>query len=250
MSDFNDVDEESLRENLIELVIEAKSCKPDDLRSLENYLIHIKSYTEHLGESGESTEVLIDLEEDLAEILNDANFREDSVGPNATQCEDLLRLIYNYIAIDNVNSQVLLACNPFIPMDLLEELILSEDYWEEDGTQQALARTRTDPWTLEKLSQSTQEMTRYEVAFNTSTPPEILEELVGDRGQCNWQVEEIKFGEVSKYRGFIRWAVIQNHNTPKVALYQVVNGNVPPLNPDTDVALQKIAAQLLEKKSS
>jgi hypothetical protein len=35
MSDFNDVDEDSLRKNLIELVIEAKSCKPDDLKNLE-----------------------------------------------------------------------------------------------------------------------------------------------------------------------------------------------------------------------
>lgn len=250
MSDFDDVDEESLRENLIELVIEAKSGEQEDLKNLENYLTHINNYIKHLGESGEYTKVLIDLEEDFADILNDAKFRQNSVGPSATQCEGLLRLIYNYIAVENVNTQVLLACNPFIPMDILEELILSEDYWEEDGTQQTLARTRTDSWALEKLSQSTQEMTRYEVAFNTSTPPEILEELVGDRGQCNWRVEEIKFGEVSKYRSFIRWAVIQNPNTPKAALHKVVNGNVPPLNPDADVALQKIAVRLLEKNSS
>jgi hypothetical protein len=39
-------------------------------------------------------------------------------------------------------------------------------------------------------------------------------------------------------------------NTPKTALRKVVDGNVPPLNPDADVALQKIASRLLDKKSS
>lgn len=248
MSDFDDVDEESLRENLIELVIEAKSGEQEDLKNLESYLTYIKNYIKHLGELGQYTEVLLDLDEDFADILNDAKFRQNSVGPSATQCEDLFRLIYNYIAVENVNTQVILACNPFVPMDILEELILSEEYWEEDGTQQALARNTKDSWVLEKLSKSTQEVTRYEVAFNTSAPPEILEALVGDTGQCNWQVEEIKFGEVSKYRSFIRWAVIQNPNAPEMALQKVIDGTVPSLNLDADVALQKFATQFLEKK--
>ena len=246
MNEFKDADEESIRENLINLVKEGKSCKANDLKKLEDYLTNIKSYMERIEESGEYTEVLIDLEDDLAEILNDANFRQDSIGQNATMCEELLRIIYNYIAIDNLNTQVLLACNPFIPMDILKELMVSEEYWEEDGTQQALARNRKEPWILEKLSQSDQEMTRYEVAFNSSTPAEILEYLVEDTGQCDWRVEEIKFGEVTKFQGFIRWAVIQNQNTPKATLQKVIDGNVPALDPDVDVALKKLAEHCLK----
>jgi hypothetical protein len=54
-------------------------------------------------------------------------------------------------------------------------------------------------------------------------------------------VEEIKFGETSPYRGYIRWALIQNPNTSKEALVKIAEGQVPSISPETDEILQKMA---------
>jgi predicted transcriptional regulator len=90
-------------------------------------------------------------------------------------------------------------------------------------------------------------MTRYEVALNDATPASILEKLIQDIGQCDWRVEEIKFGEVSPYRGFIRWAVIQNQNTPQSTLEKVVAGKLPEIDPNVDSILKTIAKAFLDK---
>ncbi len=100
---------------------------------------------------------------------------------------------------------------------------------------------------MEQLAQSDQEMTRYEVALNDATPSSVLEQLIQDTGQCDWRVEEIKFGEVSPYRGFIRWAVIQNQNTPRSTLEEVVAGNLPTIDSDVDSILKNIAKAFLDK---
>ena len=244
LEDFN---EDEARDKLLKLMVLAKNCHQQDLDMLEKHLEFIREHIEHSSDEGVHTGILFDVEDDVAEIINDSNFREDRVGLKATKCETLLRLVHKYLAKDDPNIEVILACNPFIPTDVLNDLIISESYWEEDGTQQALARNRKDVWILEQLAQSDQEMTRYEVALNDATPASILEKLIQDIGQCDWRVEEIKFGEVSPYRGFIRWAVIQNQNTPQSTLEKVVAGNLPEIDPDVDSILKKIAKAFLDK---
>ena len=54
--------------------------------------------------------MLIDIEDEVAEIINDSNFREDKVGLDATKCEVLLRMVYKYLAVDDPNIEVVLAC--------------------------------------------------------------------------------------------------------------------------------------------
>jgi hypothetical protein len=242
MSDF---DEEFEVNELITLLQNATTCNKADLQALEEQCIKIQEYVNELSDQGEDSEILIDLEDDISRILNDAYFRQDSPGPNATKCEELLRLVYKYIAEENVNVQVVLACNPHIPQDILELLMQSEEYWEEDGTQQALARNRKESWVLEKLAKSDQDTARYEVALNPSTPTAVLAELVTDTQRCNWQVQEIKFGEVSQLRGLIRWAVIQNPKTSKESLKQVLDGGLPSIDKESDEILVKLARDLL-----
>jgi hypothetical protein len=244
MSEF---EEEFEVNELMTLLQDATSCVEADLRALEEQLIKIQEYVNELSDEGEYSEILIDLEDDISRILNDAYFREDTPGPHATKCEELLRLVYHYIAEENVNVQVVLACNPFIPQDILELLLQSEEYWEEDGTQQALGRNREEAWVLEKLAKSDQPMARYEVALNSSTPTAVLAELVADTERCDWRVEEIKFGEVSPFRGLIRWAVIQNPNTSKESLQQVVDGGLPVIDQESDDVLVKLARDRLTR---
>jgi len=247
MAKFENFDEEGARDQLFKLMVSVKSCHKHDLDALEEHLECIKDYIEYSSNEGNYTEMLIDIEDQVAEIINDSNFREDRVGLKVTKCEILLRLVHKYLGEDDPNVEVILACNPYIPKDVLDELIVSESYWEEDGTQQALARNRKEVWILEQLADSGQEMTRYEVALNDATPSNILEKLIHDTGQCDWRVEEIKFGEVSSYRSFIRWAVIQNPNTPKSALEKVFAGNLPELHPDVDSTLKRIARAFLDE---
>ena len=242
MSDF---DEEYEVDELLTLLQDATSCDTSDLEVLEEQLIKIQHYINDLSEEGEYSEMLIDLEDEISRILNDADFREDLTGPDATSCEELLRLVSKYLAEDNVNLQVVLACNPHIPEDVLKLLLESEEYWEEDGTQQALGRNRSEAWVLEKLAKSDQPMARYEVALNSSTPTKVLEDLVQDIGRCDWRVEEIKFGEVSPFRGLIRWAVIQNPNTSKETLRQVIDGVLPSIDKESDEILSKLAQEFL-----
>jgi hypothetical protein len=244
LGDFN---EDEARDKLLKLMVLAKNCNQQDLGALEMHLEQIREHSEDSIDEGVHTGILFDVEDDVAQIINDSNFREDRVGLNATKCEELLRLVHKYLGKDDPNIEVVLACNPFIPADVLNDLIISESFWEEDGTQQALARNRKEVWILEQLAQSDQEMTRYEVALNDATPSSVLEQLIQDTGQCDWRVEEIKFGEVSPYRGFIRWAVIQNQNTPRSTLEEVVAGNLPTIDSDVDSILKNIAKAFLDK---
>ena len=241
MANFDEYDTDQALEDLNVLLDNACDGDATAIKELESHLKEIETFIKDFGDKDEMDNIYVDIEYEIVELVNDADWREDEAGPNAIQNHDVLRLIYKYIASENENVEVLLACNPYIPEDVLKELMASEFYWEEDGTQQALARNRKEDWVLRQLAESDQEGVRYEVALNPHTPAEVLDSLVGDVGQCDWRVEEIKFGETSPYRGYIRWALIQNPNTSKEALVKIAEGQVTSISPETDEILQKMA---------
>ena len=85
----------------------------------------------------------------------------------------------------------------------------------------------------------------YEVALNESTPPKILDLLISDTASCDWRVEESKFGGVSAFRGYIRWAVIQNPSTEKDTLMRMVDNELLPLDKEIDEILRKVTLEFL-----
>lgn len=241
MANFDDYDTDQALEDLNVLLDNACDGDGTAIKELESHLKEIDTFIKDFSDKDAMDNIYVDIEYEIVELVNDADWREDETGPNAIQNHDVLRLIYKYIASENENVEVLLACNPYIPEDVLKELMVSEFYWEEDGTQQALARNRKEAWVLRELAQSEQDGVRYEVALNPHTPTEVLDSLAGDVGQCDWRVEEIKFGEKSPYRGHVRWAVIQNPNVSKETLKRIAAGDVPEIYSDVDVILQKMA---------
>ncbi len=246
MTNFQDFDEEAARVELLEKIELSKSCDKDSLSALEVHLKTMNEYIEYLKADGDYSEILYELEDDLARILNDSCFREDRIGPNSAKCPELFHLVYKYFN-DDPNIEVVLACNPNIPDELTNQLLISDSFWEEDGAQQALARNRSEPWVLEKLSKSEQDSVRYEVAINQFTQPKILDSLVSDCANCDWRIEESKFGEVSAFRGFIRWAVIQNPNTEVSTLRRVINNELESLGKEIDEILIKVATAFLNE---
>jgi hypothetical protein len=243
MSKFENFNEDAARVGLIEKIRAAKSCSKDSLTALENHLKLMSEYVKQAEDNGDYCEIFYELEDEIAYAINDSNFREDRIGANATSCAELFQMIYKYLD-DDPNIEVILASNPNIPEDLTKHLIASESYWEEDGTQQALARNRSELWILEQLSKSGQSSVRYEVALNESTPPQILDSLAADIESCDWRIQEIRFGEVSDYRGFIRWAAIQNPNTDKATLQRLLNQEFESLGENVDSVLNRIAVEL------
>jgi hypothetical protein len=246
MTNFQDFDEEEARVELVEKFERAKSCDKVAISALESHLILMTEYVEFLKNDGDYSEILYELEDDIARILNDSHFREDRIGPNSANCPELFHLAYKFFQ-DDPNIEVVLACNPNIPDEITNLLLVSESFWEEDGAQQALARNRREPWILEKLSKSEQDSVRYEVALNESTPPKILDLLISDTASCDWRVEESKFGGVSAYRGYIRWAVIQNPSTEKDTLKRMMNNELLPLDEEIDEILRKVALEFLNE---
>jgi hypothetical protein len=214
-----DFDEELAIEELLNLVKSAKSCDKGALASLELHLKSIKSYVRALEADDEFTELMLDLEDEFSTILNDSNFR-DECGSNASKCPELFELVHKYCCPLNENIEVVLALNKFIPVSVVKKLEKSDFSWEEDGTTQALARTTNDPELLKRLAKSEENSTRYEVALNQSTPPEVLSKLVHD---CDIS-DSFWYCGNGFPTSLIQYAVVSNPCTPHAILAEVVSG--------------------------
>jgi len=194
---------------VFDLIRKSISCDEKALDNLDTLLSRVIRKVRADEIEPIDVETFVDLEEDLSLILNDAGFRNEDLGPNATKCQRLLELIYKRLVPFNENFEVVLALNPSLPDAIISKLIKSEFAWEEDGTTQALARATKDPAVLRKLSNSSENSTRYEVAANPLCPPDVLKKLAKDveisdsLWFCNQGLES-----------FIQVAVIRNSNTP------------------------------------
>lgn len=214
-----DFDEELAIEELLKLVRSAQECDKGALATLESHLRMIKSYARALEAEGEFTELMLDLEGEFSIILNDSNFR-DECGLNANKCSELFELVLKYCCPLNENIEVVLALNKFIPISVVKKLEKSVFSWEEDGTTQALARTTNDPALLKRLAKSRENSTRYEVAVNTCTPPEVLSELIQDYDIS----DSFWYCRAGLPTSLIQYAVVSNPCTPKSTLAEVVSG--------------------------
>jgi len=212
-----------------------------NINKLEKQLIKVSKYLKKCEKDEEYSEMLVDTEEEVSKFLNDSWFRSDQIGEKVCTNEKILDLVYEYLAKDNENIEVVLATNPYISKNLLENLLNSNFSWEEDGTQQVLARNRKEAGTLQKLSEVDDWNVQHAVAMNSNTPADVLEHLVTSTGQCNFQVEEFLFGEVSPYKGFVRWACLENPNISKVAIEKVLKGELESLGTEIDEIILNIA---------
>jgi len=214
-----DFDEELAIEELLKLVKSAQTGDKVALAALESHLKTIKSYVRALEAEDEFTELMVELEDEFSMILNDSNFR-DECGLNASKCSGLFELVLKYCCPLNENIEVVLALNKFIPMSVIKKLEKSDFSWEEDGTTQALARTTNDPELLKRLAKSKENSTRYEVAVNQSTPPEVLSKLIRDYDIS----DSFWYCRAGIPTSLIQYAVVSNPCTPKVTLAEVVSG--------------------------
>jgi hypothetical protein len=212
---------------------------------LEKSLARIDEYLKHSYQQEEYSEIYIDVEYEISEVLNGGEFRSDVVGDQATQDTEILSLIHKYICPHNENVEVVLASNPNISESLKWELAGSEFEWEEDGTRETLARNTLDPKLLAHLSEVGNDNVKHQVALNQRTSIEVLDRLIHETGQCNFQMEECLFGELTTFRGFIRWAVVQNPNAQVFTLEKVTKGELVPINKEADFEIFRSASERL-----
>jgi hypothetical protein len=215
---------------------------------LEKILSEIDIFLNASNEHGDYSDIYTDLEYEICEILNGSEFRSDEVCDGATKDSEILSLVYKYISPHNENVEVVLAANPYISETLKWELANSEFEWEEDGTRETLSRNSSDPELLSYLSEVGNDNVKHQVALNHATPLEILDRLIHETGQCNFQMEECLFGELSSFRGFIRWAVAQNPNTQVSTLEKVRNGDLGSINKEADLEIIRLVSERLSNK--
>lgn len=212
------MDEEQFIEDLLARLASAKACDADSVGSLSALLESLEEIAAHIDVDPEL--LLEGIEDEVSVLLNDAQWLEDQIGPAATSCPELLRLVNGRLACFNQNLEVVLATNPHSPDDVLEQLMESDFAWEEYGTTQAIARNSSRPDFLQRLAASSEGSTRFEVAANVNTPPQILAKLAGDRG----------FSESLWYCGnglmsFIQVAVARNPRTDQETLRGFARGD-------------------------
>ncbi len=239
---IDDFEEEVEREKLFEL-LELATLEPENLnfKKLEKQLKRIDSYLQKMEDEGEYSEFYEDIAFDISLILNGVEFRTDEVSENAIESPELLSLVAKYIATRDENVEVILATNPYLPEELKWSLAESEYEWEEDGTREALARNQDDPKLLEYLASVGNVNVKHQVALNTFTPASVLDRLAEETEQCNFQMEECLFGELSTFRGYARWCVAQNPNTDTATLQRIIGYQLVSLGAEADGVIAKVA---------
>ena len=214
-----DFDEELAVRELLNLMKKAKTCDKGVLAALEVNLKKLKEYSLAQEKEMGYAEVLLDLEDQFAKILNGAGLHEKTT-KNANKCAELFELVFKYCCPLNENIEVVLAQNEFIPLSIVKKLEKSTYSWEWEGTTQVLARITTDANLLKRLAKSKENSTRYEVAANKSTSPEVLSKLVKDCDISN----SLWYCNTGFPTSLIQYAVISNPSTPKEILHEVISG--------------------------
>ncbi len=171
---------------------------------------------QEISESEQSWEILEDSQLEIYYLVNDAEWRSDEIGEGAIKDPRVFELLYKYICPEYEDIEVVLASSPFCPPSVIAQLEKSDYSWEEDGTTQALARNQSDPLLLTRLSQSEDSSTRYYVAENQATPPEVLAVLAADNEVSHSLFHMYRYDSdpTSHCRTYIRHAVAENPKTP------------------------------------
>jgi hypothetical protein len=212
-------DEELAVKQLLDLMKKAKTCDKDALTALEENLKKLKAYSRVQETENGYTEILLDLEDQFAKILNGAGLHKKTT-KNANKCAELFELVFKYCCPLNENIEVVLAGNEFIPLSIVKKLEKSTYNWESEGTTQTLARITTDSSLLQRLARSKENSTRYEVAANKSTSPEVLAKLAKDYDIS----DSLWYCNIGFPTALIQYAVISNPSTPQEILHEVISG--------------------------
>ena len=214
-----------------------------NIQALEELLKRIDEYIQ------DSEDYLEDFYQDFhvfaSPILNGVEFRDDIVSDYATDSIEVLQLVSDYIVKSDENVEIILATNPHISENLKWNLAESEFEWEEDGTREALARNQNDPKLLSYLASVGNTNVRHQVALNHTTPAEVLDKLIEDTEQCNFQMEESLFGELTPYRGFARWCVAQNPSTDLATLKRILSNELDSLGSEADDEIARVVRMRL-----
>ncbi len=215
----DDFDEEIALRELFVLMKRAKTCDKKLLAALEANLKELKAYSKAQETENGYTEILLDLEDQFAKILNGAGLYKKT-SKNANKCAELFELVFKYCCPLNKNIEIVLAGNEFIPSSIVAKLEKSTYSWESEGTTQTLARITTDSKLLKRLANSKENSTRYEVAANSFTSPEVLSKLIKDYDIS----DSLWYCNNGFPTSLIQYAVISNPSTPKEILQEVISG--------------------------
>jgi Asp-tRNA(Asn)/Glu-tRNA(Gln) amidotransferase C subunit len=239
---IDEFEEEVERERLIELLeLATLGSENLNLKKLEKQLKRIDSYLQQMEDEGEDSEFYVDIAFDISPILNGVEFRTDEVSEDAIKSPEILSMVEKYVASRDENVEVVLATNPHLSEELKWSLAASEYEWEEDGTREALARNQDDPKLLEYLAEVGNVNVKHQVALNTLTPASVLDRLAEETEQCNFQMEECLFGELSTFRGYARWCVAQNPNTDTATLQRIIGNQLVSLGAEADGVIAQVA---------
>lgn len=239
----DEVQPEKLLSQLQKAVVDPTTT---NIQELEELLRTIDAFIQESEDNGEYNDFYEDIHLYAAPILNGVEFRDDTVVDDATSNIQVLQLVSDYIATRDENVEVILATNPHISEALKWHLAESEFEWEEDGTREALARNQNDPKLLAYLARVGNTNVRHQVALNHNTPADVLDKLVEDIDQCNFQMEECLFGELTAFRGFARWCVAQNPNTDLSTIKRILNNELDPLGAEADEEIYRVAKLRLD----
>jgi hypothetical protein len=164
--------------------------------------------------------------EGVSEIVNDADFRSDELGENATTNPEILTLLFESVMKYDENVGVVLATNTHTPLEILEKLAEWDYSWEEDSVTNALARNTDKVEILRKLATHEEGSTRFSVAENKLTPSDVLEALADSNDCSDHLINMNRYGDhdFTFFQSMVKYAVLTNPMTPMSTIDKFLDG--------------------------
>jgi hypothetical protein len=218
------MDVERLAEDIFEGIksVIDSNCDAGTLKELESNAEKLFTYYKNndFDIDYEVEVALLDYDkcDEISRLVNDSSW--DGRGENPTDCVSLLEIIFKYICPLAPSFEIILACNPNTPIEILRELAKSNFWDEEHATTQSIAEYTFDSDLLELLSSSPHGATKWYVAQNQATSSQTLDKLASDSGYVGYMRSN---GE-SSYDIFVQCNVIDNPNTSIEALKKIADG--------------------------
>lgn len=218
------MDVERLAEDIFEGIksVIDSNCDAGTLKELESNAEKLFTYYKenNFERDYDVEDVLLDFNkfEEISELVNDGMW--DGRGENPTDCVGLLEVIFKYICPLESYFEIMLACNPNTPIEILRELAKSDFWDEEHSTTQSLAQYTSDSDLLELLSLSPHGATKWMLAKNPATSSQTLDKLASDSGYAGYMLSN---GERDSGI-FVQAEVISNPNTMVETLERIANG--------------------------
>jgi len=158
----------------------------------------------------------------LYSLLNGSPWRSNEMGSDPITDPRIFEIMYEFTMVEEM-IEIALAASPHCPERILWKLAeTGSAIWEEDSTQQTIARTTANPEILTYLAESNQNSTRYYVAENPHTPSAVLEKLSYDVDISDSHQYMETFESSAQFH--IQFAVVSNEATSKSTLSSIASG--------------------------